>query len=104
MARPPLPALLAALFWGQAIAHGHAFRKHGSQFTRFGVANEQEFQGLVRDVIESAKGANVRNLSGGRSACWDDTIGMVVIHDPSTPDNGTAFIPDRGRAYFDGLR
>jgi RHS repeat-associated protein len=97
-----IPAEIQAA--AQAISHGHAFRKHNSQFTRFGVASKQQFQVLVKEVIENAKGANVKNLSGGRSAYWDDTRGIVVIHDPSMPDKGTAFIPDRGRAYFDGLR
>ena len=84
-----------------AIANGHAFGKHAGEFS--GMTSEQQFQSLVQDVIANAKGSDVKNLSNGRSAYWDNAKGVVVIHDPSRPDQGTAFVPTLGRAYFDGL-
>jgi filamentous hemagglutinin len=43
----------------------------------------------------------VKQLSNGRTAYWNDKEKMVVIHDPKSPDGGTAFRPTNGKAYFD---
>jgi filamentous hemagglutinin len=94
-----------------AIGKGHAFAKHvlqhgrgGGEFVGLGIRTVKQFQRFVGEVIEGASGANVRNLSRGRTAYWDDATGTVVIHDPRSPDLGTAFRPKDGRSYFEGLK
>jgi RHS repeat-associated protein len=94
-----------------AIGKGHAFAKHvlehgrgGGEFVGLGIRTVKQFQRFVGEVIEGASGANVRSLSRGRTAYWDDATGTVVIHDPRSPDLGTAFRPKDGRSYFEGLK
>jgi hypothetical protein len=47
-------------------------------------------------------------LKNGRTAYWNDKEKMVVIHDPSHPDGGTAFRPNQakypGTSYFNSLQ
>ena len=85
--------------WGTRIAAGHAFAKHGREF---GFSRRSELAAHIDRVIASPSAS--RQLSHGRQAYWDDGTGTVVICDPSTPDGGTAFKPDRGRRYYEGLR
>ena len=58
----------------------------------------------VQGVSEDAKGSDVKQLSKGRSAYWNDQEKMVVIRDPKSPDGGTAFRPTNGKAYFNNLK
>ncbi|MEO8903715.1 MAG: hypothetical protein ABI627_19520 [Polyangiaceae bacterium] len=69
-----------------------------------GIKSRDDFASHIDDVLSNASGADVRSLTGGRSAYWDDSNGTVVIRDPGAPDLGTAFRPTMGRAYFNGLR
>ena len=94
-----------------AIGKGHAFAKHvlqtgkgGGEFAGLGIRTVKQFQTFVRGIMESASGAEARTLSRGRTAFWDDATGTVVIHDPRSPDLGTAFRPKDGRAFFEGLK
>jgi filamentous hemagglutinin len=97
----------------EKIGTGHAFAKHvlqhgkgsgGGEFAGLGIRTVKQFQAFVDNIMNSASGANVRSLSGGRTAYWDDATGTVVIHNPRAADAGTAFRPRNGRAYFDGLK
>ena len=45
-----------------------------------------------------------KNLTKGRKAFWDGKTKTVIIHDPNSPDLGTAFRPKNGKAYFDNLK
>ena len=85
--------------WGTRIAAGHAFTKHGQDL---GFATRAELAAYIDRVIENPSAS--RQLSRGREAYWDADTGTVIICDPSTADGGTAFKPERGRRYFDGLR
>ena len=94
-----------------AIGRGHAFAKHvlqhgrgGGEFTGLGIRTVKQFQTFVRGIMEGAAGADVRQLSRGRTAFWDDATGTVVIRDPRSPDLGSAFRPKNGRAFFNGLK
>ena len=80
------------------IASGHAWIKHQGEFPGW---TQKDFEQKVEETIQNAKGADVKQLSNGRTAYWNDTEKMVVIHDPHSPDGGTAFRPVDGRAYFD---
>lgn len=86
------------------IAAGHAFAKHGEQYTEVGVKNREDFAKLIAGIIRSAKPGDVRTLTNDRTAYWDRVSGTVIIHDRHSADGGTAFRPDNGRAYFDALK
>jgi hypothetical protein len=118
--------LLAAVpAWGQGcptrdpaeiaryIAGGHAWAKHGGDYRPGRVVNGRAYDGppvhgpadFARLIGEGlARPDATRPLARGRSAYWEEDYGGVVIVDPRNPDCGTAFRPNRGRAYFDGLR
>ncbi len=84
---------------GQKIANGHAFEKHGREL---GFAKKEQMALQIDRLI--SRSTQVRHLAHGRTAYWDETSGIVIIEDPNTPDGGTAFKPNRGRSYFEGLR
>jgi filamentous hemagglutinin len=78
------------------IANGHSWDKHQGEFPGW---SQGDFQRAVEETIQSPD--DVKGLSDGRTAYWNDKESMVVIHDPSSPDGGTAFRPTDGKAYFD---
>ena len=88
----------------KAIAEGHAFVKHvlvRGEFAGLGNRTTKQMGQFVDDIMSKASGADVRKLSGGRTAYWDDATGTVVIHNPRARDQGTVFRPTTGRDYFD---
>jgi hypothetical protein len=91
-------AKLARQLAAEEIAGGHAFAKHAGQFP--GVSTPGQFAKVIEGVMENA--TQVRSLSGGRTAFWQD--GVVVIRNPGAVDGGTAFVPTNGLQYFQGLR
>lgn len=97
--QPGLSAAVNPASWGSRIAAGHAFAKHGHEF---GFHLPAEMAAHIDRVIASPSAT--RHLSRGREAYWDDGTGSVVICDPGSADGGTTFKPDRGRAYYEGLR
>jgi RHS repeat-associated protein len=98
-------ARLRAQLAGQEIAAGHAFEKHvlnQGEFKGLGIRTREQFAIHIENVINNPTAS--RELSGGRSAYWQESTGTVVIRNPRASDGGTAFQPTNGRAYFDGLR
>jgi filamentous hemagglutinin len=96
---------LNAQLVGTEIAGGHAFEKHVLQqgeFTGLGIRTRQQFAEHVESVVRNP--TSTKELTGGRSAYWDQSTGTVVIRNPKAPDGGTAFRPTNGRDYFDNLR
>ncbi len=92
---------------GTQISEGHAFGKHvveRAEFGNLGIKTREEFAELIDRIVHGAREKNIRHLSGGRTAYWDDATGTVVLHNPRAADMGTAFRPTRGRTYFEGLR
>ena len=90
---------------GKEIAGGHAFEKHvlnQGEFKGLGIRTREQFASHIENVVNNPTAS--RQLSGGRSAYWQDSTGTVVIRNPRAADGGTAFQPTNGRAYFDGLR
>lgn len=86
-----------------SIAGGHAFDKHVLKKQEFpGLTSKKQFSDHLRNVVENAD--DVRVLQNDRKAFWHSDSGTVVIHDPSNPDMGTAFVPDNGKGYFDNLK
>jgi RHS repeat-associated protein len=90
-----------------AIGRGHAYLSHvvrRGEFRALGIRTQSQFTAHVQNVMNNARGADVRQLSRGRTAYWDSGSGTVVIHDPRSADQGTAFRPTGGRRYFAGLK
>jgi filamentous hemagglutinin len=87
---------------GQEIADGHAWDKHVVNQNEFsGVNSKSDFASLIDNTVANGE---MKNLARGRTAYYDGSTNTLVIHDPSSPDSGTAFRPRDGRSYFDGLR
>jgi RHS repeat-associated protein len=84
---------------GQEIAGGHAFAKHAGEF---GFTNSGQMATHVENVMTNPSA--MRNLSGGRTAFWDNASQSVIIRNPSAVDGGTAFKPASGISYFNNLR
>jgi filamentous hemagglutinin len=74
------------------------------EFKDLGITTRKDFAKHIDDVVARAQGADVRQLSAGRTAYWDQGSGTVVISDPSAADKGTAFRPTAGRTYFENLK
>jgi filamentous hemagglutinin len=89
------------------IANGHSFDKlviTQNEFKELGVNTRERFAGFIDNIMNNASGSDLRTLSNGRVAYWDNSTNMVVIYDPNSSDWGTAFRPTDGRIYFDGLK
>lgn len=98
------------------IAEGHAYDKHvrhegqfragyavhGVPFPGPTISSEDVFAAFLGAILSDTKAR--RRLQNDRFAFWDAASGTVVIVNLGADDCGTAFRPDRGRAYFDGLR
>ncbi|CNG77116.1 putative adhesin/hemolysin precursor [Yersinia frederiksenii] len=96
---------LNAELTGKEIANGHAYEKHvvqQNEFTELGIKTKEQFARHIENVVKNP--TSTKELSGGRSAYWDQSTGTVVIRNPKPGDGGTAFRPVNGRAYFDNLR
>ncbi len=81
------------------IANGHAYAKHAGEFSDMTVA---EFEELVYTVIISQ--SDFFTEPRGRVVYWSDEWRMIVVHEPSHRDAGTAFRPKDGKDYFLALR
>jgi RHS repeat-associated protein len=78
------------------IANGHAYDKHKAEY---GNISRAEYQKLIERTVGNPD--DVKMLSNNRVAYWNEAEKTVVIHDPASPDGGTAFRPPDGKAYFD---
>jgi hypothetical protein len=93
-----------------AIANGHAWRKHRNEFVAGKaianlampgspqVATIAEFKSLIQSVMASHTN---KSLSRRRKAYWGSPTGTIVIYDPVNADCGTAFRPNDGKLYYD---
>ncbi len=97
------PANDSIYLTAKSIAYGHSFTKHANEFTMLGITSKAQFAEFIDAIIRNARGNNVRNLSAGRIAYWDDATGTVVIYNPKDVDAGTAFRPTKGKTYFTEL-
>ncbi|ULA65592.1 MAG: exported protein of unknown function [Nitrospira sp.] len=98
-------AKLQGQFTGKEIAGGHAFEKHileRGEFSGLEIRTREQFAKHIENVVNNPTAK--RELSGGRTAYYDDVTNTVVIRNPKTPDGGTAFQPREGREYFNNLR
>jgi hypothetical protein len=99
-----LMAIQLGLFPDTAkIANGHGWTKHQSEFPGW---DQQGYQDAIEKTVQFPD--KVKQLKDGRTAYWNDKEKMVVIHDPKSPDDGTAFRPDQvkfpGDSYLNTLK
>lgn len=85
---------------GTCIASGHAWAKHGAEFSDLGITSARQLGSFADDVMARASGADVRALARGRTAYWDRNTGTVVIRDPRSVDGGTVFRPEETIAWL----
>ncbi len=86
---------------GEEIAGGHAFEKHvldRGEFRGLGIRTRQQFANHIENVINNP--TSYRQLTGGRTAYWQESTSTLVIRDPFAVDGGTAFQPTAGSQYF----
>jgi len=83
-----------------AIANGHAFDSHA---TEFGVTTRSALQDAVQSTLENSSTLH-RNLARGRSAFYNPSSNTLVIVNPADRDRGTAFRPSGGVNYFNRLQ
>jgi SPP1 gp7 family putative phage head morphogenesis protein len=84
----------------EKIANGHAYDKHVVKARDFPkIKNRKQFQELIEDVMNNPD--EVRELENGRKVYWRDKEGIAVFDNPSDPDGGSAYIPKKGKGYFD---
>jgi filamentous hemagglutinin len=62
----------------------------------------EQFSSHIENIINNP--SDVKILSNGRIAYWDDANQTVVIRNPSAADGGTAFKPTQGKTYFNNLK
>ena len=82
---------------GQQVAD-HSFN-HSLEFPEFQGSTVEEWGQFVDDALHQP-GVISRGLSGGRTAYWNDSLQMVIVHDPVSPWAGTALSPKNGIDYF----
>ena len=82
------------------IANGHAWNDHVGTGEFKGMFNGQDdFANYIENVMNNA--TEIKQLQDGRTGYWDDANQAVIIHNPNAKDQGTAFQPKDGKAYFD---
>ncbi len=87
----------------------HSYNKHilgiGNRSGReFGslIQNEAQLSEYVQGVIKNP--SEIRQLTNGRTAYWDNRLEGVVIHNSRMPDRSTVYRPFDGKAGFDKLK
>jgi len=81
------------------IAFGHALDKHVTELKEFPTISEpEEFREMIFDVLLHPD--EERKLERGRRAYWSNKHLTIVIVDPESESNGTAFRPKNGKVYF----
>ena len=80
----------------------HAFEKHVLIRGEYpGIRTTSQFREFVERVLTNP--TEVRSLSGGRVAIWDDSSGSVLIYNSRNVPQSTVFQPTNGYQYFRNL-
>ena len=82
----------------EEISGGHAFTKHVIQRGEFPGLSQQQFQRHIQNILNNP--TEIKLLTRGRVAYWDQKTGTVIIRNPLQGDGGTAFRPTAGYDYF----
>lgn len=84
-----------------AIAFGHAYWKHAAHVDEAGeLLSESSFESLI---LATLLGRTSKSLRLNRTAFWNASEGLLVIHNPADPDMGTAYWPVEGRREYASL-
>jgi len=81
------------------IGNGHAYTDHIGEFSHLGIRTVNEFTKHVEIVLKSPSASFTGK--NGREYFWHDASKTFAVIDKNNPDMGTAFIPNRGKAYYD---
>jgi len=73
-----------------AISKGHAAVKHYSEFANIGIKTQKQLEAHISSVM--SKPSATKSLTNGRTAYMDTRTKTVIIHDPKSVDQGTAFV------------
>ena len=91
-----------ALRIAHAIAFGHAYWKHVAQANEAGeLITQSTFEHLIWETLLYPDKS--RQLRLNRTAFWNATESLLVIHNPIDPDLGTAYWTAEGRHEFESL-
>jgi hypothetical protein len=91
-----------ALKIAHAIAFGHAYWKHIADANEFSeLITQSTFEQIILETILYPE--KNKQLRLNRTAFWNATESLLVIHNPSDPDLGTAYWPAEGRHEFESL-
>jgi RHS repeat-associated protein len=82
----------------EEISGGHAFAKHVIKQAEFPGFSQYQFQRHIQSILNNP--TEMKLLTRGRTAYWDQKTGTVVIRNPVQGDGGTAFRPTAGYDYF----
>lgn len=83
----------------EKIAGGHAYEKHVLSRNEFPGFSRPDFEQHIRNILDNP--SEMKALTHGRTAYWDEKSGTFIIRDPLRQDGGTAFRPDLNRKYYD---
>src|SRR5258708_15430434 len=88
---------------GQIANNAHSWSKHQGEFPGW---TQKDYEKKIEETIQHPD--KVKQLSEGRTAYWNDKEKMVVIHDATNAEGGTAFRPNQSRfpgdSYLNTLR
>jgi hypothetical protein len=103
--RPATSSMSAHLLKNRLIAEeisgGHAYAKHVIKQNEFPGFSQVHFEHHIRNILNSS--TEMKTLTGGRTAYWDQKSGTVIIRDPLRIDGGTSFRPINGKKYYDDV-
>ena len=82
----------------EEISGGHTFTKHVIKQGEFPEFSQHQFQRHIQNIVNNP--TEMKFLTRGRIAYWDQKTGTVVIRNPGQGDGGTAFKATGGYDYF----
>jgi RHS repeat-associated protein len=91
------PVLMASI--ASDIANGHAWSDEPARWE--GICADQEE--LASKIEEAIQNGQYKKLPREREAWYDEDTGIIVVHDPTNEDQGTA-LPDKTQKDFDTLK
>ena len=85
----------------EELASGHAFGKHVLEQGEFpGVRTRAQFASEIEEFLNSPDTV-MKNGANGKTYYWNDAKGTFLVRNPHSPEGGTYFRPEAGRAYFE---
>jgi hypothetical protein len=81
------------------IANGHAYAEHIHEFKHLGILTLSDFEKHINLVLKSPTDSFLGK--NGKKYFWYDPTKTFVVIDDAHVDMGSAFIPSRGKLYYD---